>query len=133
MPASRAAAFKASAIPRRSGSDLRPFGEGFERNPFEDFGQGRVIFTRQRQRVIDVFHQDGQRRIGVEGNGSGEGFVISDAEGVDVAADIAVAFQALFGGHVTQRAHEGAGDGILRSADDLGNAEVGEDGLSGAR
>ena len=77
-----------------------------------------------------MFHKDGQRCIGIEWHGTGEGFIVGDAERVDVTAGIAVAVQALLGSHVTERTHQRAGDRVLRSADDLGNAEIGEYGLA---
>ena len=60
-------------------------GQGFEHHPFERFGDVRVNGAGQRQRVVDVFHQDGQGGIGVERRPTGQHLVEDDAQGVEVA------------------------------------------------
>ena len=76
-----------------------------------------------------MFHQDGQRRVGIEWRAPGQHLVEHDAQRVDVAAGIAFPFQPLLRRHVVQRAHQRAGDGVARAADDLGDAKVADDGL----
>jgi len=67
---------------------------------------------------------------GVEGHLAGQHLVEDDAQGVQVGAGVAAPGHALFGGHITQRAHQRPGDGVLGGPDDLGDAEVGQDGLA---
>ncbi len=96
---------------------------------FQGGGQAGVHLAGERQRVVEVFEQDGERRVGVEGGVAGQHFVEDDAERVDVGAGVARAFESLLGGHVVEGAHQRAGNGVLRYADDLGDSEIGENGL----
>ncbi len=73
-----------------------------------------------------MLHQDGQRCFGIERWFPDQHLIEDDAQRVDVAAGVTVAFEALFWSHVGQGTHQGTGDRIPRASYYLGDAKVGK-------
>ncbi len=83
------------------------FFHGFEDDLLNRGGNLAVELAWRNGRGLDVFEGDGDGRFGHEGDTPGEHLVEDHAQGVDVAAVVAVAV-GLFGGHVFGGADHGA-------------------------
>ena len=79
-----------------------------------------------RYRRGDVLHEHGRQGVAFVGHAPGERLEEHHAQRVDVAAAVDGDALGLLRRHVVGRAHDGAGGGVLRDADDLGDAVVGE-------
>ena len=82
---------------------------------------------RERQRLLHVLHEDGDRRVRREGHAPGEHLVGHDAERVDVGRGADVRRRGLLRGHVVRRPGDHAGGGeAARGLEHLRDPEVGE-------
>ena len=103
--------------------------QGGEEDLLERPRDVRVERGRRRRRLLEVLHDDGDGRVGVEGDAPGQHLVEDDAEGVEVSARVARLALPLFGGHVGGRARDRARHREARAAEDERDAEVGEHDL----
>jgi hypothetical protein len=109
---------------------VRVFAHGLEDYSLHCFRDIGVQCTWQRQRVIDVLHNDGKGGIRVERNPPCHHLVKHNSQGIDVAALIASLTLTLLWRHIGWRSGDSTGQGVTSGAHDARDAKVGQHHLS---